>query len=268
MTTLELKTKVEANSEVLFDNLDNCLSSVLLAFRGSISHGLYIPDNDPNSTDDIDLISIHIPLLENYMGLKTWGSRGTKQVFYNEFDIVAYEFLKFIRMLAQGNPNVFTMLWLNPEFIIYDSDIWKRILEDIDLFVGKHVFAGFNGYAKAEFDKITKMSGEIGAKRKQLIEKYGYNTRNASHVIRLMRLAIEFLNTGNMTTDRRLAGDVEELLGIKTGKIKLDEVVKLRDSLDKELIKAYDNSKLKDTSDFNAISSLCQELVFEHFLNE
>lgn len=33
----------------------------------------------------------------------------------------------------------------------------------------------------------------MGEKRKQLVAKHGYDTKNASHLIRLLRMGMEFL---------------------------------------------------------------------------
>jgi len=56
--------------------------SILLGYRGSISHGMFVPSKDPNSIDDKDVIGICIPPMDYYYGLKQFGSRGTKEIKY------------------------------------------------------------------------------------------------------------------------------------------------------------------------------------------
>jgi len=52
----------------------------------------------------------------------------------------------------------------------------------------------------------------MGAKRKSLVEKFGYDTKNAAHLILLLRMGIEFLSVGVLHVKRH---DAQELLEIK-----------------------------------------------------
>ncbi|MBE3101242.1 MAG: nucleotidyltransferase domain-containing protein, partial [Firmicutes bacterium] len=81
-----------------------CLSewSILTAYRGSISHGMYVPKNDPNCIDDKDVMAICIPPVNYYYGLQEFGSRGTKEIKIDEWDIVVFEFIKAMRLLKAG----------------------------------------------------------------------------------------------------------------------------------------------------------------------
>ena len=54
--------------------------------------------------------------------------------------------------------------------------------------------------------------GYMGEKRKRLVEKFGYDTKNASHLIRLLRMGMEFLVDGELHVERE---DAKELLRIK-----------------------------------------------------
>jgi hypothetical protein len=74
----------------------------LLAYRGSIAHGMYIPGSDPNSIDDVDLMGIVIGQPEHYFGLQEWGSRGTKEIKQGKYDVVLYEIRKMFSLLTSG----------------------------------------------------------------------------------------------------------------------------------------------------------------------
>ena len=90
---------------------------ILSMYRGSIAHGMYVPNSDPNSIDDKDAMVICVPPIEYYYGLRQFGSRGTQEIKRNEWDIVVYEARKFLSLLAQGNPNVLMVLWLDEKII-------------------------------------------------------------------------------------------------------------------------------------------------------
>lgn len=81
-------------------------STFFLGYRGSIAHGCFVPKNDPNSIDDIDLMGFVFGEPRHYFGLHEWGSRGTKEIKQGQYDVVLYEARKAVSLLLQGNPNI------------------------------------------------------------------------------------------------------------------------------------------------------------------
>lgn len=239
--------------------------NIITAYRGSISHGMFMPNNDPNSIDDKDAIAICIPPIEYYFGLKTYGSRGTKEIKRDEWDIVIYEFKKFISLLLKGNPNVLSLLWLEDIYYINVTEIGQKIIDNKHLFIGKHVYHSFVGYAKGQMHRMTHGAcmGYMGEKRKKLVEKYGYDTKNASHLIRLLRMAIEFLNEGKLYVQRN--SDATELLDIKKGKWTLEKIKSEADRLFKLADESYVKSSLPNELDKQMINQFMCGLMEQYF---
>jgi predicted nucleotidyltransferase len=234
--------------------------AILTAYRGSIAHGMYLANSNPASIDDKDIMAVCVPPIEYYFGLAQYGSRGTKEVKKNEWDIVIYEARKFIKLLAVGNPNVLSLLWLEPEHHIYKDKAGQFLLDNKEVFVGKHVYKSFVGYAESQLHKMTHMAckGYMGEKRKRLVEKFGYDTKNAAHLIRLLRMAIEFLKDGRMHVCRT---DAEELLEIKRGGWKLEHVKSEAERLFKLAEEAYLRSGLPSKPDDDAVNDLCVKII-------
>ena len=244
-----------------------CISewSILLGYRGSISHGMFIPSKDPNSFDDKDVIGICIPPMDYYYGLKQFGSRGTKEIKQNEWDIVIFELTKAVRLLEKGNPNIMAILWLDEAHYINITPTGRILLDNRNLFVGKHAYHSFVGYAHGQLHRMTHSAcqGYMGEKRKKLVEKYGYDTKNASHLIRLLRMGIEFLNDGELQVIRQ---DATQLLAIKNGEWSLEKVKAEAERLFISAEKAYILSKLPVKPDRKKINELCLKLA-NHRLN-
>lgn len=259
-----------------------------LAYRGSVAHGMYVAPENPYSIDDIDLMGFVFGDIGDYFGLSEWGSRGTKEVKAGRYDVVLYEARKAVSLLLQGNPNIMSMLWVAPSFRLVQENAAKVLIENRHVFVGKHVYNAFAGYAHQQLEKMETRDpaelreylavtaelkfrgkhpnhkgeeipylqgpdsptrgetkdvinwgdekllarltyyhkkgenlGYMGEKRKQLVLRHGYDSKNAAHLIRLLRMCIEFMKTGEMIVDRP---DAKELLDIKVGKWTLDKV--------------------------------------------
>lgn len=286
---------------------------ILLGYRGSKAHGMFVPSTDPNSFDDIDLMGVYVAPLEHYLG---FGRSETCDRFIGEWDVVSYELRKFVNLLVKNNPNVVSMLWLKPEDILFKNDIGDALIRHRDLFSSKLAFTSFAGYANGQLKRMTHLnqgalseianrteqleslnvtfidgvpklpagapartielarqymelrsryfSGYMGHKRKGLVEKYGYDTKNAAHLIRLLRMCVEFLNTGVMNVWR---SDAQELLGIKRGEWSLEKVQSEAELLFQAAHDAKESSPLPDEPDKQQIEQLLVDLLTVHFVD-
>lgn len=246
--------------DIVRENPDLGEWSILTGWRGSIAHGMYVPQESPDSIDDKDIMGVCVPPLEYYIGLKEFHSRGTHEIKKNEWDIVVYEARKFLHLLEQGNPNVLSLLWLEDNLYLNKTLAGKHLLANKNLFVGRHVFHSFSGYAHSQLHRMTHMAfkGYMGDKRRRLVEKFGYDTKNAAHLIRLLRMGIEFLNEGVLHV---LRPDRQQLLEIKRGEWTLDQVKTEANKLFKRAEESYDRSTLPARPDREAVNQLCVEIV-------
>ena len=232
----------------------------LHGYRGSIAHGTWEPNNEPNSIDDKDTMAFCVAPLDHYYGLREFGSRGTQEVKRDEWDVVIYEARKALSLLAQGNPNVLSMLWLPENLYITVSQGGRMLLDARDLFVGRHVYKPFVGYASQQLYKMENgaFNGYMGEKRKRLVERHGYDTKNAAHLIRLLRMGIEFLRDGEMNVLRH---DATELLAIKHGEWPLEKIKAEAERLFRRAEDVYDRSTLPVRPDRDKINDLCVQIV-------
>lgn len=234
---------------------------ILLGYRGSISHGTYKPNSDPNSIDDKDVMGICIPPFDYYYGLNTHRiHKGTKEIKEGVWDIVIYEYRKAIRLLEKGNPNILSLLWLEPQYYLKMTEAGQMLRDNRDLFVGKHIYHSYVGYANGQLHRMTHAAcrGYMGEKRKRLVAKYGYDCKNGSHLIRILRLGIEFLQEGTLHVLRK---DAEELLEIKAGKWSLEKVKAEAERLFRLAEAAYHLSKLPVKPDHEKINALCVDIA-------
>jgi predicted nucleotidyltransferase len=99
----------------------------------------------------------------------------------------------------------------------------------------------------------------MGEKRRNLVVKHGYDTKNAAHLIRLLRMCVEFLADGEMRVYR--THDAEELKAIKRGEWSLEDVKALAEKLFEDARIARDASPLPYGPDHRAISDLVADIA-------
>ena len=263
----------EIPQEILIEN------TILLGYRGSVAHNLYIPNTDPNSIDDIDLMGVFVAPPNFYLGIGQHRNSQTKEISKEidgmMWDCVYYELQKFVRLLLKGNPNVLSLLWLNnsvkPTQYLKIEESGAALLHHRKAFLNrKAIYDAFTGYADGQLKRMENFNlyaahgsqGYMGAKRKRLVKKYGYDIKNAGHLIRLLSMGIEFLKTGELKVFRD--EDREKLLDIKTGKWSLEQVKEHGEELSSKAEEAYANSVIPCEADRDRVETMVMITLFDY----
>ena len=73
-------------------------------------------------------------------------------------------------------------------------------MENRQLFSTKKAHAAFVGYAYGQLRRMKHFvfQGYMGAKRKAIVDKLSYDSKNASHAIRIFRMGIEMMREGRV----------------------------------------------------------------------
>ena len=117
--------------------------------------------------------------------------------------------------------------------------------------------------AKENYKSWLRWKSERNPKRRELEVKSGYDTKHASHLVRLMRMGLEILETGKVVVKRP---DREELLHVKNGGWTYEQVMEFSSSMQKKLDDAYKKTKLPKSVDFIRVNNLYHSM-FESFHN-
>ena len=236
--------------------------AIYLGYRGSIAHGTFIPNSDPTSVDDKDIFGIVIPTKEYFFGLKEFEQFERKQEYW---DILIYDFRKFIRLLVKLNPNVLQSLWTPAHHILKTSWQFEELKKHKHLFAHRGIYKSYCGYSYGQLHKMENMAynGYMGEKRKTLVDKFGYDCKNTQHLIRLLRQGIEFLETGDLVVERP---DKVELIQIKTGQWSIEKVKSKAMELFQIMEQAEKKSPLPEKPDTDAIDKLVQDILGKTFV--
>ena len=226
---------------------------ILEGYRGSISHGVYVPD----CIDDKDIFGIFIPPKEYILGLNVWDCY---EAFEGDYDYLYYGLKKFFSLALKGNPNTLSLLWLKDQFYTIKTELGEEIITNRDIFSSKQAYHAFNGYAYGQLRRMTHLAfeGYMGDKRKKLAEKFGYDCKNASHCIRLLEMGIEFLTEGKLNVWRE---NNQKLLAIKLGEWTLEKVQAEADRLFKLADEAYVKSNLPNEPDYKKANELLIDIT-------
>ncbi len=112
--------------------------------------------------------------------------------------------------------------------------------------------------ARKEWDSYLSWQRTRNPRRSELEARFGYDTKHALHLIRLLRMGLEIVSTGRVLVRR---DDRDELLGIKAGALSYDELMARAEGLGQQVHAAAATSPLPAAPDDAALDRLCAEIV-------
>lgn len=192
------------------------MNEIFRCVVGSTLYGL----NGPNS--DIDVKGVATPSAEDLLGMADTARGHWDQS--EPSDTVIYSLTKFYALLAKGNPTVLELLGRIPsECVIHEEPTWVTIRDFARKhFITKAILPAFFGYVTDQYTRVRDRKAQNN--RTEMIEKHGFDLKNASHVYRLCVQATEWMTCG-MASPRMTGADRDIALAIKQGDYNYDRTL-------------------------------------------
>ena len=130
----------------------------------------------------------------------------------DDIDLNLYSLRKWTNMAATGNTNAIEFLFV-PNLV--QPTVWDRhIVPNTGHFISKRAGFHFIEFSKSMFKRLKggEGTGKHG-QRPDLIEEFGYDTKAAMHLIRVLEEGIELMDTGVITLPRPNAKDLKNVRG-------------------------------------------------------
>ena len=253
--TGELRVAIESD-----ETITNIWPRICLAgYRGSVAHG-----TAGDIIDDVDIGGVFIAPENHYFGLTSLEHIERIGVA-EKYDFAIFELRKYFRLLLKSNPNVLSLLWLPQNLYIVQSDWGKEIIANRHIFMSKALYKSFGGYAYGQLRRMTHACTDQafqGKKRRERFEKFGYDCKNAAHLIRLLRMGIEALVTGEINVARH---DAKQLKEIKRGEWTLKWVESEANRLLHLLDDAFVKCTLPAKPEFHKVEQLLMSIL-KHYV--
>lgn len=114
--------------------------------------------------------------------------------------------------------------------------------------------------AQKEWSQYQQWLKHRNPKRAALEAEHGYDTKHAMHLVRLSKMAVEILETGEVRVRR---DDRDELLAVRDGVWSYDALLEKADALKAQIERAEASSALPPEPDEGAIEALSVEVIAE-----
>ena len=178
-----------------------------------------------------------------------------------EYDFSIFSIVKYFQLCMENNPNTLDSLFTPRNCIIHSTAISEHVRENRKIFLHKGAYYKFRGYAYSQMSKIKNKTNSSNPKRAELIEKFGYDTKFAYHILRLALEAEQIM----VTHDLDLQRDRDLLKSVRRGEWTLDRIEQWFQNKEKTLDQLFASSTLPHSPDETAIKALLLESLEMHY---
>lgn len=152
-----------------------------------------------------------------------------------------YSISKYFQLVEQNNPNMIDSLFTRDQCVLFITETGKLVRDNRKLFLHKGCWHRFRGYAHSQLRKAKNPpDNKTNEFRIGLIKKYGYDTKFAVHLYRLLDEVEQLLRTGDVDLMRNREQHKQVLNGFYT----YEEVEQFFKERERQLHEAYENSTL------------------------
>ncbi len=210
-------------------------NTILRGLVGSRVHGLSVTDQD-----DRDEMGVCIEPWEHFFGLRDrfeqWTFRTQPDGVRSgpgDLDLVVYSLAKWARLALSGNPTILTMLFIPEAHMVTLTDEGRALIALAPAIVSDSIFEPYLGYMRQQRHRLTnkvKMPS-----RPELVERYGFDTKYAGHMLRLGYQGIEMATTGKLSLPMP-DPERSHIVDVRTGKFTEAEVLAEAEHLEQRLL--------------------------------
>jgi predicted nucleotidyltransferase len=238
---------------------------------GSVAYGV------SSDTSDMDVVGFVMPPLDMMFphlrgeipGFGTQVSRFEQYSEHHimdaeanqEYDFTMYSIVKFFQLCMENNPNMVDTLFVPQRCVLHITPTAQMVRDNRRMFLHRGSFSKFRGYAFSNLSKIRTKANSSNPKRQESIQKYGFDTKHAYHVVRLALEAEQILQEGDLDITKNR----EVLKSIRRGEWTAKQIENWFTDKERQLDELYQNSTLRSHPDESAIRNLLLSCIENHY---
>jgi hypothetical protein len=233
---------------------------ILRTVVGSGVHGIAIAGTDDHDEMGVfvepatHVVGLHGPLDHYVFRTQPEGARSG----HGDTDLVMYSLRKYLRLATKGNPTVLLPLYAPQDAVLVCNALGEELRELGPSLLSRKAVHRFLGYMHSQRERLLGLGRRSRVpNRPELVERYGYDVKYASHALRLAYQGLEIARDGRLTLpmpdDER-----ERVLRVKRGDVPaledvLREITDVQDGVERLLTSG--RTPLPEDADIDRISA-------------
>lgn len=178
-----------------------------------------------------------------------------------QYDFQIYSIVRYFSLCMDNNPNMIDSLFTPANCVIHSTQVAEVVRENRKMFLHKGSWHKFKGYAYSQMHKMSTKEPE--GKRKERVNEFGFDTKFAYHVVRLLNEVEQIMVEGDLDLQRNR----EQLKSIRRGEWTQDQITQYFTDKEKILEETYSKSTLPYGPDEEKIKDLLLKCLEHHYGN-
>ena len=253
-------------------------NEILRTTVGSGVHGMAIEGHDDN-----DEMGVYIETPERLLSVQPpWQDKPTAEHWVSrtkpdgersgpgDTDLTIYSLRKFMRLAVAGNPTILTLLYTADSDVLIRSDLGDELRSLAPEILSARAGWRFLGYLDGQRERMVGGGKQNRVpNRPELIEAHGYDTKYASHALRLGLQGLEVAKKGRLTLP--MSGeDLAACMEVKRGEVDFAQALAWVDSVRDVLRGRMEQGEhvLRDEPDMDRINAWMIDAHQRHWSRE
>lgn len=247
-------------------------NEILRTVVGSGVHGMAI-----SGTDDHDEMGVYVETREQLLGLapsaEHYISRTQPEGVRSgpgDTDLVLYSLRKYMRLAVAGNPTVLTILFAPSDAVLVSTPLGQQLTALTPSILSMKAGHRFLGYLDGQRERMIGGGNQSRVpNRPELIAAHGYDTKYASHALRLGLQGLELVTNGRLQLPMP-DFHLELCMEVKRGDVDFTEALRRVDAVRAQLAAALDlhTSPLPDRPAMGFINEWLAEAHEKHWADQ
>lgn len=178
-----------------------------------------------------------------------------------EYDVSVYNIVKYFHLCMENNPNMIDSLFTPHRCVLYITPVGDLVRSNRRTFLHKGAWHKFKGYAYSQMKAIRSGRNKKNEKRQADIDRFGYDTKFAYHVVRLMCEVEQIMIEHDLDLERNR----EQLKEIRAGQWTLEQLDDWFAVKEKALEDVYARSTLRYGPDEEEIKAILLQCFEQHY---
>jgi len=182
-----------------------------------------------------------------------------------DLDLTVFSLRKWIRLALSGNPTVLLLLFVPTAQTLVETDEGHELRALAPSFASRKAIERFRGYLSAQRHGLDDKRNAQNPQRQATIERFGFDTKFAGHMLRLGYQGVEYAQTGRLTLPMPEPSR-QRVRDVRDGLVALDEVKEETSALEQRLLELRTSSPLPEEPETAQVNEWMRKVYLKRWV--